>query len=105
VVQADRGEHRGLVSAQSRRRIHFSDSAWSPPDLHDIKDSTPSFGAYVIRWLLRPIDILITTGFVGFVSIIVTQHGQRVGDVAARTTVVRQQKETETPGPGLSGNT
>ncbi|HHP7237749.1 RDD family protein [Longibacter sp.] len=63
--------------------------------VRNLDGTAPSPGAYVIRWLLRPFDILMTTGFVGFVSIVVTQHGQRLGDLAAGTTVVRQRKETE----------
>jgi len=63
--------------------------------VRNLDGTAPSLGAYVLRWLLRPIDILMTNGFVGFVSIVVTQHGQRLGDLAAGTTVVRQRNETE----------
>ncbi|PEN14878.1 hypothetical protein CRI94_00865 [Longibacter salinarum] len=63
--------------------------------VRNLDGTAPSFGAYAIRWLLRPVDIMFSSGFLGLISILVTQHAQRLGDLAAGTTVVRQQKHTK----------
>ena len=47
-----------------------------------------SFGDYLIRWLLRLIDIVICSGVVGFVAIVVNSKAQRLGDIAAGTSVI-----------------
>ena len=49
--------------------------------------STPSIGSYLIRWLFRIIDVGLYVP--GIVSILVTKNGQRIGDLAASTTVIR----------------
>ena len=54
--------------------------------------STPSLGAYILRWLLEPIDFFITG--LAVVVIILTKNGQRVGDILAGTTVVKMKKIT-----------
>ncbi|HEX8575176.1 MAG TPA: RDD family protein [Flavobacterium sp.] len=46
------------------------------------------FGDYIIRWLLRLVDIFSVSGVVGLVSIIVTEKSQRLGDIAAGTAVI-----------------
>ncbi|BEH00382.1 RDD family protein [Bacteroides sedimenti] len=50
--------------------------------------STPTLSAYLLRWILFPIDLPITGGL-GLVSILVTKNSQRLGDLAAGTMVVR----------------
>jgi len=52
--------------------------------------SAPSVAAYLLRWLLEPIDFLITG--VAVVSIILTRNGQRIGDLLAGTTVIKIKK-------------
>lgn len=52
--------------------------------------SKPSFAAFFLRWLLEPIDFLITG--LGVVVIILTKNGQRIGDLLAGTTVVKIKK-------------
>lgn len=47
-----------------------------------------SFGDYLIRWLFRMIDIVISSGVVGFISIIMNKKAQRLGDMAAGTSVI-----------------
>lgn len=47
-----------------------------------------SFGDYLIRWLFRMIDIVISSGVIGFVSIIMNKKAQRLGDMAAGTSVI-----------------
>ncbi|MEQ8473864.1 MAG: RDD family protein [Marinoscillum sp.] len=48
----------------------------------------PNVGNYLLRWLLRPIDIFIY-GAVAIMSIVITKNGQRLGDLAAGTTVIK----------------
>lgn len=54
--------------------------------------SKPGFGSFLIRWIMRTIDILATTGGIAVVSILLSEKGQRIGDRAARTTVISQKK-------------
>lgn len=45
---------------------------------------------FVLRWLLRWVDVTLSQGVVAAFAIAVTRHGQRLGDLAAGTTVVRR---------------
>ncbi|MGY6521879.1 MAG: RDD family protein [Mongoliitalea sp.] len=53
--------------------------------------SKPTLSNYLIRWLLRFVDISLTSGGVAIITILITGKGQRVGDVAAGTTVVSEK--------------
>ncbi|WP_445666420.1 RDD family protein [Fodinibius sp. AD559] len=58
-------------------------------------DGTPAtFGNYIMRWIFRLIDITTTSGTVAFVTILVNGKGQRLGDLAAGTAVVKNKKRT-----------
>ncbi len=48
----------------------------------------PSIGDYLLRWLLGFVDFTISTGAVAVTSIALSQQSQRLGDMAAGTTVV-----------------
>ena len=50
--------------------------------------SQPSIGAYLIRWLLRLVDINAFSGIVAIITIATSRNGQRLGDMAANTTVI-----------------
>ena len=50
---------------------------------------SPTVFNYLLRWVLRPIDIFLY-GAVAILCIIVTKNGQRLGDIAAGTTVIKQ---------------
>lgn len=52
----------------------------------------PALSAYFLRWILKPVD-LIFFGSIAMVSIILTKNGQRLGDLAAGTTVVKTQSD------------
>ncbi|MFI5236852.1 MAG: RDD family protein [Ignavibacteriales bacterium] len=59
-------------------------------------DGTPAgIGSYFLRWILAPIDIYFTYGSVGLVTMIINGKGQRLGDLAAHTTVVKLKAETK----------
>jgi len=51
----------------------------------------PTLANYLIRWLFRLVELDMTSGMVGFVTVLVNGKGQRLGDLAAGTTVVRVQ--------------
>ena len=50
--------------------------------------TAPSIGDYLLRWLLRIIDLQFA-GLVAIISIAASERGQRLGDLAAGTTVVK----------------
>lgn len=43
---------------------------------------------YFIRWVCSIVDIFLCAGALGISSIIITKHAQRIGDIAADTTVI-----------------
>lgn len=50
--------------------------------------SKASLANYLVRWLLRPVDILISSGGVAVLCVLLGGKGQRLGDMAAGTTVI-----------------
>lgn len=53
-------------------------------------DGTPAtFSSYFLRWVLRLIEILAMFGSLAMITIILNRKGQRLGDMAANTTVIR----------------
>lgn len=54
--------------------------------------SKPAFSNYLLRWLLRIIDISTTSGALAIVSILLNGKGQRIGDLAASTTVITEKQ-------------
>jgi uncharacterized RDD family membrane protein YckC len=52
------------------------------------------FSNYLLRWLLRVVDILICQGVIALIVIIVNGKGQRLGDIAAGTTVIKLKQRT-----------
>ena len=49
----------------------------------------PSTGDYLLRWLFRLIEIDLTMGMLAIITMFVKADGQRLGDAAAGTVVVR----------------
>nr|WP_299035373.1 RDD family protein [uncultured Tenacibaculum sp.] len=54
--------------------------------------SKPTFGSYLIRWLLRVVDFTLVSGSVAVLTILLNGKGQRLGDIAAGTTVISEKK-------------
>ncbi len=54
--------------------------------------SHPTLRNYLLRWVLRPIDIGMTLGAAAMAAILFGGRGQRLGDLAAGTTVVKLQQ-------------
>lgn len=57
--------------------------------------SQPTVGGYLLRWLFRLIDISLSYGSVALLTILITGKGQRLGDIAAGTTVVKLKPRTK----------
>lgn len=57
-----------------------------------IDGSKPTFGSYLIRWMLRLIDISLASGSIALLTILLNGKGQRLGDIAAGTTVISEKK-------------
>lgn len=55
--------------------------------------SRPRFSQYLIRWLLRLVDISFSSGSVAVVTILLNGKGQRLGDLAAGTAVISEKKQ------------
>jgi len=55
--------------------------------------SKPSFANYLVRWLLRIIDVLLTSGGLATFIILFRGNGQRLGDIAAQTTVISEKRK------------
>ncbi len=54
--------------------------------------SKPNFSSYFIRWILRIVDVVLSSGGVAVLTILLRGQGQRVGDIAAGTTVISEKK-------------
>ncbi len=57
--------------------------------------SRPAFSNYLIRWLLRLLDISLAFGGVAVVAILLGGRGQRLGDMAAGTTVISERHRVQ----------
>lgn len=51
--------------------------------------SNPTISNYIVRWLFRLIDVMISFGSIAIISILFTKYEQRLGDLAAATVVVK----------------
>lgn len=54
--------------------------------------SKPGFSSFFIRWILRIIDVVLTFGGLAVLTILIRGNGQRIGDIAAGTTVISERK-------------
>lgn len=52
----------------------------------------PTIGQYLLRWLLRFVDVTFTNGMVALISVTLTENAQRLGDIAAGTTVIKLRR-------------
>lgn len=57
--------------------------------------SSPSFGNYLIRWILRLFEVTLTNGILAFIIVLVNGKGQRLGDIAANTCVIKTKKKVK----------
>jgi len=57
-----------------------------------VDGAQPTLGQYLLRWLLRFIDVTASSGVVAVATVALTPKSQRLGDLAAGTTVVRRRR-------------
>lgn len=60
----------------------------------NLDGSKPQFSGYLIRWLLRFVDVSLTSGGIAIATILINGKGQRLGDLAAKTTVITERRKT-----------
>ena len=58
-----------------------------------IDGSKATFANFFVRWILRIVDVSLTSGGVAVLSILIRGNGQRVGDIAAGTTVISEKRK------------
>lgn len=54
----------------------------------------PGIGNYLMRWIFRLFEISMTSGMVALCVILFNGKGQRIGDMAAGTTVIKSRRRT-----------
>ncbi|AKD05087.1 RDD family protein [Pontibacter korlensis] len=63
-----------------------------------LSGESPSIGDYLLRWVFRLVDTGISQGMLAVITVAVSNRGQRLGDMAAGTCVIRthavRKKET-----------
>lgn len=59
----------------------------------NLDGSNPQFSSYLIRWLFRLVDISLVSGGVAIFMILLNGKGQRLGDLAAKTTVISERRQ------------
>lgn len=58
-----------------------------------IDGTRATFYQYFIRWVSNTVDIFLSMGGLGILSIILTKNSQRLGDLAADTTVINIKED------------
>ena len=58
-----------------------------------ITGEKPSLGDYFIRWTYRIVDIFLSAGGIAAIFVSASEKGQRLGDLAANTTVIKLNPE------------
>lgn len=60
----------------------------------DINGKEPTISQYLLRWVLRLVDIGVTMGFGAILSVTFSTLNQRIGDLAAGTVVIDETGKT-----------
>ncbi len=53
----------------------------------------PSVGSYLLRWLIRLVEIDMCGGLIAIITIAVSKNSQRLGDMAAGTTIIHIKRK------------
>jgi len=54
-----------------------------------LEGARPTFGQYLMRWLFRIVDFVITWQLCGLICVVVSDKKQRLGDIVAGTTLIK----------------
>jgi len=65
---------------------------WTRTRVIMLDGSKPTFSSFLIRWMLRILDITISGGSLALISLLFNGKGQRIGDIAAGTTVISEKQ-------------
>jgi len=60
-----------------------------------LRGRTPKINDYFMRWMFRMLDILLSVGSLAILFISSSKKNQRIGDIIARTSVVKQRNEND----------
>jgi hypothetical protein len=60
-----------------------------------VDGTNPTFGNYLIRWMFRLLEITLTSGLLAFITILINGKGQRLGDMAAKTCVIKIRRKVQ----------
>lgn len=60
-----------------------------------IDGTSPTFGNYLIRWMFRLVEITMTFGLGAFITVLISDKGQRIGDIAAKTCVIKTRQKVK----------
>ncbi len=60
-----------------------------------VDGTNPDLSNYLIRWMFRLIEISMSFGLIAFVTILANGKGQRLGDIAAKTCVIKTKKKVK----------
>lgn len=55
----------------------------------------PTLGQYFIRWVFRIVDFPLTAWAGGFLTVVLSENKQRIGDIVAGTTVIKTVPRTK----------
>lgn len=60
-----------------------------------VSGEPPSLGDYFIRWTYRLVDIILSAGAIAAIFVSSSEKSQRLGDMAANTTIIRLNPSTK----------
>lgn len=60
--------------------------------------SSPSFGSYFMRWIFRIVEVNLLLGAPAIIAMIINDKGQRLGDMAAGTMVIKLELDKDLSG-------
>ena len=55
----------------------------------------PGLSNYLIRWLIRLFEVTMTQGGIALMTVLINGKGQRLGDIAAKTCVIKVRKKSK----------
>lgn len=55
----------------------------------------PELSNYLIRWLLRLFEVTMTSGGLALIAVLINGKGQRLGDIAAKTCLIKVSSRTK----------
>ena len=57
-----------------------------------LSGEAPAVGDYLLRWIFRLVDMSLSSGLVAVIAIAASKNGQRLGDMAAGTCVIKKKQ-------------